>query len=134
VVEGYVLALLEREGVGAPVPATMPPGVRGQADAIRIRLDQLEDLYVDGDITRAGYLRNRDRLAAKLANLERAEALTLVPGPLEGITAARWSALPLERRRAAVSFLVKVRLLPLPSKRHAKDDPQLVEITRKRRP
>jgi hypothetical protein len=88
---------------------------------------------VDGDITRAGYLRNRDRLAAKLADLERAEALALVPGPLEGITPVRWSTLPLERRRAVVSFLVNVRLLPLPSKHHAKDDPELVEITPKRR-
>jgi site-specific DNA recombinase len=134
VVEAYVLALLGREGIGAPRRATVPSDVRGQADAIRLRLDQLEDKYADGDLTRAGYLRNRDRLAAKLANLERAEALTLAPGPLEGITAARWSALPLERRRAAVSFLVNVRLLPLPSKRHAKDDPELVEITPKRRP
>jgi site-specific DNA recombinase len=134
VVEGYVLALLEREGVGAPMPATVPSGVRGQADAIRLRLDQLEDLYVDGDITRTGYLRNRDRLTAKLADLERVEALALVPGPLEGITPGRWSTLPLERRRAVVSFLVNVRLLPLPSKRHAKDDPELVEITPKRRP
>jgi hypothetical protein len=29
---------------------------------------------------------------------------------------------------------VDVKLLPLPSKRHAKDDPELVKITRKRRP
>jgi hypothetical protein len=32
-----------------------------------------------------------------------------------------------------VSFLVNVRLLPLPGKHHAKDDPELVEITPKRR-
>ena len=30
VVEAYVLALLEREGIGAPTPATVPPDVRGK--------------------------------------------------------------------------------------------------------
>jgi site-specific DNA recombinase len=133
-VEAYVLALLEREQVGAPTRATVPSDTRGQADAIRLRLDQLEDKYADGDLTRAGYLRNRDRLAARLADLERTEALTLVPGPLEGITPARWSTLPLDRRRAVVSFLVDVRLMPLPSKRHPYDDPELVKITRNGRP
>jgi hypothetical protein len=59
--------------------------------------------------------------------------MALVPGPLEGITPARWSTLPLERRRAVVSFLVDVRLMPLPSKRHPYDDPELVKITPKRR-
>ena len=83
---------------------------------------------------RTGYLRNRDRLTARLADLERKEALALVPGPLEAITPARWSTLPLERRRAVVAFLVDVRLMPLPSKRHLHDDPELVEITPKRRP
>src|SRR5215211_2110628 len=43
VVEAYVLALLGREGIGAPRRATVPSDVRGQADAIRLRLDQLED-------------------------------------------------------------------------------------------
>jgi site-specific DNA recombinase len=134
VVEAYIFALLKREEVGAPPLATVPSDIRGQADAIRLRLDQLEDKYADGDITRAGYLRNRDRLAARLADLERAEALMRVPGPLQGVTLDRWAALPLERRRAVVSFLVNVRLMPLPNKRHPYDDPELVEITPKRRP
>ena len=130
VVEGYVLALLEREGVGAPTPATASPDVRGNADAVRLRLEQLEDKYADGDLTRAGYVRNRDRLAAKLAELERAEALARVPGPLEGVTPARWAALPLERRRAVVAYLVDVTLLPARSPHF---DPELIKITRKRR-
>jgi hypothetical protein len=133
-VEAYILALLEREQIGAPTRTTVPSDIRGQADAIRLRLDQLEDKYADGDLTRAGYLRNRDRLAVRLADLERMEALAIVPGPLEGITPARWSTLPLERRRAVVSFLVDVKLMPLPSKRHPYDDPELVKITSKRRP
>jgi DNA invertase Pin-like site-specific DNA recombinase len=133
-VEAYVLAVLKREQVGAPTRPAVSSDVRGEADAVRLRLDQLEDKYADGDLTRAGYLRNRDRLTARLADLERTEALALVPGPLEGITPARWSTLPLERRRAVVAFLVDVRLMPLPSKRHPYDDPELVEITPKRRP
>jgi site-specific DNA recombinase len=131
VVEKYIFALLKREGVGAPGPATVPADLRGQVDAIRLKLDQLEDKYVDNEITRAGYLRNRDRLSAKLADLERQEALAVVPGPLEGITPERWSTVPLERKRAVVSYLVDVKLLPLPTKRHAKDDPELIKITRK---
>ncbi len=121
-----MLALLEREGVGAPTPATAPPDVRGNADAVRLRLEQLEDKYADGDLTRAGYVRNRDRLAARLAELERAEALTRVPGPLEGVTPARWAALPLERRRAVVAYLVDVTLLPARSPHF---DPELIKIT-----
>jgi hypothetical protein len=131
VVEGYVLALLDREGVGMPGPATGPPDVRGSADAVRLRLAQLEDKYSDGDLTRAGYIRNRDRLTVKLTEFERQEALTRVPGPLEGVTPARWAALPLERRRAVVAHLVDVALLPA-NGRH--NDPELIKITRKGRP
>ncbi len=131
VVEAYLLALLEREGVGAPTPVAAAPDVRGTADAVRLRLEQLEDKYADGDLTRAGYIRNRDRLTAKLAELERAEALTRVPGPLEGVTPARWAALPLERRRAVVAYLVDVTLLPARSPHF---NPMLIKITRKRKP
>ena len=81
-------------------------------------------------MSRAGYLRNRDRLAAKLADLERTEALARVPGPLEGITPALWPYLPLDGRRAAVAYLVEVRLLPAHS---AHFDPELVKITKRPR-
>jgi len=130
-VEMYVLRLLDREGVGAHSPATSPPDVRGKADAVRLRLEQLEDKYADGDLTRAAYIRNRDRLSGSLAELERAEALLRVPGPLEGITPARWASLPLERRRAVVDYLVSVRLLPTAGSGH--HDPELIQITPKRR-
>jgi site-specific DNA recombinase len=132
VVETYLLALLEREEVGAPATQTVPADVRGQADLVRLRLEQLEDKYADGEMSRSGYLRNRDRLAGKLAELERREALMRVPGPLEGVTPDNWDTLPLERRRAVVAHLVDVRLLPLPTKSHPKDDPELIRITPKR--
>jgi site-specific DNA recombinase len=131
VVETYVLALLEREGVGAPAVHTVPADVRGQADLVRLRLEQLEDKYADGEMSRSGYLRNRDRLTSRLVELERQEALMRVPGPLEGVTPDNWDTLPLERRRAVAAHLVNVRLLPLPIKSHPKDDPELIEITPK---
>jgi site-specific DNA recombinase len=131
-IESYVLALLEREQVGAPAAVEVPNDVRGQGDAIRLRLEQLEDKYSDGDISRSGYLRNRDRLAAKLAEFEREEALLRVPGPLEGITPDRWAALPLDRRRAVVSFLVKVVLMPTTAG-SGHHNPKLVQITPKKR-
>jgi hypothetical protein len=55
-------------------------------------------MYANGDLTPSGYIRNRDRLAAKLAGLEHEEALPRVPSPLEGITPERWVGLPLGRR------------------------------------
>jgi hypothetical protein len=88
-------------------------------------------MYANGDLTRSGYVRNRDRLAAKLAGLEREEALLRVPGPLEGITPKRWVALPLDPRRAVVGYLVDVKLLPTTGSGH--HDPEPVKITRKRR-
>jgi len=127
-VEAVILAYLEREHVSVPTPAAVPPDVRGQADAVRLRLKQLEDKYSDGDLTRAGYLRNRDRLTAKLAELERQEVLMRLPGPVEGLTTAGWAALPLERRRAVVALLLNVRLLPTTAG-SGHHDPKLVEIT-----
>jgi site-specific DNA recombinase len=126
-VEAYVVALLEREGVAVPPPATAPLDVRANADAVRLRLEQLEDKYANGDLSRAGYIRNRDRLTTKLAEFERAEALLKVPGPLQGVNPARWSGLPLERRRAVVAHLVDVRLLPASGSGH--HNPELVQIT-----
>jgi hypothetical protein len=129
-VEAYVLALLDREGIGAPSTTTSAPDVRGKADAVRVKLEALEDKYADGGLPRAAYLRNRDRLAARLAELGRAEALTRVPGPLEGVTPSRWAALPLERRRAVVAYLVDVRLLPTHG--GGRHDAELVGIAAKR--
>jgi DNA invertase Pin-like site-specific DNA recombinase len=139
VVESYVLALLEREGVRAPT--TISTGSAAKADSkpnastppattLRLRLEQVEDKYLAGDVSRAAYLRNRDRLAARLADLERKEALSRVPSPMEGVTPERWAALPLDRKRAVISYLVDVRLLPSGRRRN---DPELVAITKRRR-
>lgn len=126
-VEAVILDLLAREGVG-PQPVAVPD-VRGKADALRLRLEQLEDKYADGDLPRAGYLRNRDRLTAMLTDLQRAEALARIPGPTDGVTAENWSALPLERRRAVVAHKVAVRLLPSGGNPHF--NPELIKITPK---
>ena len=37
--------MLEHEEVGAPTSAKMPKDVLGQADAERLRIGQLEDMY-----------------------------------------------------------------------------------------
>ena len=128
VVEKYVLGKLEEGGVPYTPVATVSPDVRGLADGVRLRLEQLEDKYADGDLSRAGYLRNRDRLTAKLTELERDEVLARVPGPLEGVTPDNWSDLPLDRRRAVVAYLVEVTLLPAHSPHF---DPELVKITKR---
>lgn len=124
-VERHVLALLAREGVD-PQPVTMPD-VRNEADALRLRVEQLEDKYADGDLTRAGYLRNRDRLTARLAVLQRAEALARIPRPTDGVTAETWPDLALERKRAVVADLVTVRMLPSGGNPHF--NPELIKVT-----
>jgi site-specific DNA recombinase len=131
VVETYVLALLEREDFGAPTRLEVPDALRGQADVIRVKLERLVAKYANDDIGRTDYLRHRDQFRAKLADLERQEALLRVPGPLEGITPEKWDALPLERKRAAVAYLVDVQLMPVPRGQHRDPSPELIKITPK---
>jgi hypothetical protein len=132
VVEAYVLAVLRREGVGVSAPAE-PSSDRARADAVRVKLERLEDKYADEDMTRAAYLRNRDRLAAQLLELERGAILQRVPGPADDVTAESWSTLSLERRRAVVDFFCEVRLAPVTVPGRHYPDLDLVEITPKTR-
>ncbi len=124
---GLTLAWLERERVAAEPP--VEPGrddPRAQADALRAQMERLEDMSVTGEISRDGYRRNRDRILGDLAALERAEALLRVPSPVEGVTAAAWKDLPLDRRRAIVDYLWIVTVLPLGRGRHA--GPESIDI------
>ena len=94
VVEAYLLALLEREGVGAPTPVAAAPDVRGTADAVRLRLEQLEDKYADGDLTRpvisatgTGSPRNWPNWNAPRHSPDPRAARGSHPGPLGGAAA-----------------------------------------------
>ena len=131
VVEAVVLGFLEREQFTMSTPAE-PASDRARADAVRVKLERLEDKYADEDMSRAAYLRNRDRLTAQLLELERGAILQRVPGPLTDVTPETWSTLSLERRRAVVEFLVDVKLAPVTTPGRHYPSPELVEVTTKR--
>jgi hypothetical protein len=84
------------------------PDIRSKINAVRLRIEQLEDKYADNDLSRAGYPCNRNRLRFQPADLERQDTLAALPSPLvvslvSPETSCRWSA--------------KARLYRLPDRR-----------------
>lgn len=95
--------------------ATDTAELHTQALALRGRLDELASAFADGDIDarqmREGSERARSRLTAiedQIAEAARGSALD----GLIGIDLAGWTALDLDRQRAALDTLMVVRLLP----------------------
>jgi hypothetical protein len=133
VVDRYVLAVLDRERVQVPTSTggRSRPVLDHAAkiEAVRRQIEQLEDRLADEDLTPAAYRRQRDRKQAQLLALEAEHVRTARPDVLAGVTAAAWSSLPLERRRAVVDYLCTVRLL---RKGDGGDPATGVEITPKR--
>ncbi len=87
-----------------------------EANAIRVRRDELGALFADGDITRAVLLAGTERAEARLAEIGRrlAEAASdSAVAPLIGTADVRkaWDALDLSRQRAVIQALVTVTLL-----------------------
>lgn len=109
IVVGLVKTWLARERIERET-FTPTPTNRQKAEAVRLKLERLEDKYADDDISVAGYRRNRARLTAELDELTREEALSHAPDVLEGVTPQSFDALPLERRRAVVDYLCTVRM------------------------
>jgi len=104
--------LADIEKIPRRTSATGQSDVHAKVDALRVKIDKLEDKYADEDLSRAAYLRNRDRLGTELADLERSETLSRLPGPLVGVTVDSWWDLPLERKRAAIKALLKIEIMP----------------------
>jgi site-specific DNA recombinase len=113
VVDGYVLAVLERENVKVPTVKAPRKMVDNAARILVVRrqIERLEDRLADEDLTPAAYRRQRERKQTQLLALEAAQVRTARPDAMAGVTVATWPSLPLERRRGAVAFLAAVVLV-----------------------
>ena len=77
-----------RRGLKSLQPATIQPSVE-QIKTLRSRLDRLEDIYINGDISRNSYLTKRGRILSDLAELEmKQQQPGNITGLLDDITSA----------------------------------------------
>jgi DNA invertase Pin-like site-specific DNA recombinase len=108
-----------------------------EAAALRVRLDALVDDYADGLLDRDGMKRATARIRPRLEVAEAkaratSSAATDVLADVVGPDAqAHWDTLPIARRRAVISTLLDVEILPIGDKtlRRAPFDPELVRLT-----
>lgn len=114
-----VVGLLSRPDAVAKLTAPEPdgPDLNVEAVALRSRLDSLAVDFADGALTASQLRTATERLRARLAEVEtrmrsasRAPVLAELVGAPD--VAARWEALPLDRRQAVVHVLMTVTILP----------------------
>lgn len=113
-----VAAWLARDGV--TFEDERPPAVdRGtELETLRVLVAQAEDALLGNPaehlvgVSHAAVRRNLDRHRGRLVELEQAEILAALPGPMVGVTAENFPGLELERRRGVVDHLVAVTILP----------------------
>jgi site-specific DNA recombinase len=101
----------DRENLGA---------LRAERSALQLRLDQLDEDYADGALTRAQLKAGTERLRARLADAEsRMVHVDRAPILADLVTAHDvrqvWGRLSLDRQRAVVGLLYTVTLLPRPA-------------------
>jgi hypothetical protein len=118
--------LADLEKVPTRTLSSGQPDVRSRIDALRVRIDSLEDKYASDEISRAGYLRKRDQFRKQLADLERSAPLSRLPGPLAGVTPGSWWSLSLERKHAVIGSLLKIEVQPTTKRRF---DETAIKIT-----
>lgn len=117
-------------------PAVDVNALRGKADVLRTRLDELAVKFADGALTASQLAAGTDRLRAKLADIEAEIADSVTPGPLDAIAtaaepAAVWAQLDMPRRRGVLDALMTVTVLPSPKGRRPDGgyfDPATVRI------
>jgi len=137
VVTDVIVAWLARDGATFDIPAGPVVDHRGEAEALRILVDQAEDALLGNpaehlrDVSPAGIRRNLAKHRARLEELEQAEILASLPAPTDGVTAENFPGLPLERRRGVVNYLVDVVIRPATRGRWTGTDG--IEVTPKRR-
>lgn len=103
--------------------------VTAEIAADEARLSELADVWADGEISRAEWLRVRTRIEERL--VERRRQLRSRPAHvLANLSDLRseWDSLPLDRQRAIISSLVDVELLPSTRARN-RFDPDRVRLT-----
>jgi DNA invertase Pin-like site-specific DNA recombinase len=134
-----VCALLDKHGAGL-LPARdrdVTSELHAEALTLRARLDELGDLFGDGEIDRRQWARQRERIEGKLDAVSAVLAEQQTESVLDGIATAElpsaaFLAQPVARQRAVVDALMTVRILPAKPGRLPKGvefDYSRVEIT-----
>jgi len=134
-----VCALLDKHGAGL-LPAhdrDATTELHAEANMLRARLDELADMLGDGELTRAQYARQRERIEGKLDGVTGQLAAAQSGSVLDGIATAEtpsaaFRAQSVARQRAIIDAIMTVRILPAKPGRLSKGvdfDYSRVEIT-----
>jgi len=116
-VTATVCALLDKHGAGL-LPDHDRDATRdlhAEANTLRARLDELADMLGDGELTRAQYARQRERIEGKLDAVTAALASQQTGSVLDGIATAEdpavaFLAAPVARQRAIIDVLMTVTI------------------------
>lgn len=128
VIAAALVSLISREVVVPPVDdnnTAVLDALHSEANALRVRLVELDDMFTDGEIDRAGRARQRERINTRLTEItSRLERATV--NPLDGLEHAPsptdwFEGLPVTRQRSIVDFLMRVTILPSRAGRPRKD-------------
>ena len=110
-----------------PDEAVDTRALQAEAVTLRQRLDQLAEAFSEGAISLAQLRAGSARLQDQLERIDRDLAAAVVTDPLVGVAGVPdvgevWDRLELERRRAVVSELLSVTVLPWNRKRAVNGD------------
>lgn len=120
-VTNLVIARLSRPDARLLLTPDLPEvdmeGLRAQAAALQVRLDELGSLFADGEVTARQLADTTAKIRAKLADTEIQLASAAAGSPLAGFAdaddiAAAWEAASVYERKAVVGALMTVTLLP----------------------
>ena len=114
-----VCALLDKHGAGL-LPdrdRDATTDLHAEANTLRARLDELGDLFGDGEIDRRQWARQRERIEGKLDAVSAALAEQQTGSVLDGIATAEtpsaaFLAQPVARQRAIIDAVMTVTILP----------------------
>ena len=113
-----VCEVLDREGAGllpvADREATAE--LHAEANTLRARLDEVGDMLGDGELTRAQYARQRERIESKLDAVTEQLATTQTGSALDGVATAEtpsaaFLAQTVARQRAVIDAIMTVTIL-----------------------
>jgi len=114
-----VCALLDKHGAGL-LPARdrdATTELHAEANTLRARLDELGDLFGDGEIDRRQWTRQRERIEGKLDAVTEQLATTQTGSTLDGIATAELPSAAflvqtVARQRAIIDAMMTVRIMP----------------------
>lgn len=119
-VRGAVAGVLTKHGVGLIKSAEDDDGARAdheRRNALRARLELIEDMLGDGELDRPGFVRQRDKITAEVDAMNVREDSRATASVLSGVAdapdpAAAFLDAPVARQRAIVATLAEVTIRP----------------------